>query len=54
MVGGGQFLPGPTIALGLFLWLSAVPYGNSQIATACTKPFSSLLCLHQPFCGSGF
>jgi hypothetical protein len=25
--GGGQLLPGPTIALILFLWLSAAPYG---------------------------
>jgi hypothetical protein len=25
--GGGQLLPGPTIALGLFLQLTAAPYG---------------------------
>jgi hypothetical protein len=27
---------------------------SSQITTALAKPFSSLLCLHQPFLGNGF
>jgi hypothetical protein len=27
---------------------------NSEITAAFAKPFSGLLCLHQPFAGSGF